>query len=289
MTQLHPYLFFAGDAEKALDFYCQALGAEVRDIIRFGQFSQEELCEVAMPGDWSQKVMHAQLHIDGQDIFLSDGTDPRRNFENTMISLSLPTPEAVRQAFEALSEGGTVLMPLGETFFSSLYGMLRDSFGLGWMVMVSGVTTAKSRIRKTIQIQAPPERVWEILTQDAPWRDWTSAFMPGSHFDGTMQQGEQVRFLGPDCQEGMVATVEVCEPAQRLRFRHTGVVSGGKETHEGPDYDQWIPATEEYRLTATEDGTFLAVEQDLPNDMLDHFANAWTNALGRIKALAEGA
>jgi PhnB protein len=34
-----------------------------------------------------------------------------------------------------LSDGGTVQMPLGKTFFASSFGMVADRFGVGWMVM----------------------------------------------------------------------------------------------------------------------------------------------------------
>ena len=40
----------------------------------------------------------------------------------------------VDRLFNALGEGGTVTMPIGETFFSKRFGMLTDRFGMPWMV-----------------------------------------------------------------------------------------------------------------------------------------------------------
>ena len=40
------------------------------------------------------------------------------------------------QRFDALADGGEVVMPLSQTFFASSFGMLRDRFGMHWMVMV---------------------------------------------------------------------------------------------------------------------------------------------------------
>lgn len=37
--------------------------------------------------------------------------------------------------FGALSDGGTVQMPLGETVFTPAFGMCIDRFGTPWMVM----------------------------------------------------------------------------------------------------------------------------------------------------------
>lgn len=41
-----------------------------------------------------------------------------------------------KSRFGALAEGGQVEMPLAKTFFSSSFGMLKDRFGLRWMVLV---------------------------------------------------------------------------------------------------------------------------------------------------------
>jgi PhnB protein len=35
--------------------------------------------------------------------------------------------------FEALSSGGEVTMPLGDTFWGARFGMLTDAFGVHWM------------------------------------------------------------------------------------------------------------------------------------------------------------
>jgi PhnB protein len=43
-----------------------------------------------------------------------------------------------RARVDALSEGGEVQLPLGETFFSPAFGMCTDRFGIPWMVIVEG-------------------------------------------------------------------------------------------------------------------------------------------------------
>ena len=40
------------------------------------------------------------------------------------------------RVFSALSDGGTVQMPMGKTFFSPRFGMVADRFGVSWMVIV---------------------------------------------------------------------------------------------------------------------------------------------------------
>ena len=39
-----------------------------------------------------------------------------------------------KRCFDALADGGTVVMPLGKTFWSPSFGMLTDRYGVGWMI-----------------------------------------------------------------------------------------------------------------------------------------------------------
>ena len=41
------------------------------------------------------------------------------------------------RVYGALAEGGTVVMPIGETFWALRFGMLKDRFGVSWMVNCS--------------------------------------------------------------------------------------------------------------------------------------------------------
>jgi PhnB protein len=54
------------------------------------------------------------------------------------VSIDTADEATVRRVFAALSEGGSVSMPLAPTFWSPLFGMCKDKFGVGWMVSVPG-------------------------------------------------------------------------------------------------------------------------------------------------------
>ena len=54
------------------------------------------------------------------------------------ISLEYSNEDEVKRLFAALSEGGSVMMPLAQTFWSPLFGMCSDKFGVNWMVSVPG-------------------------------------------------------------------------------------------------------------------------------------------------------
>lgn len=57
-------------------------------------------------------------------------------------------------------------------------------------------------ITKSITINAPREKVWHVLWDDASYRDWCSLFSAGSFFDGKLELGEKIRFLGPNPEDG---------------------------------------------------------------------------------------
>ncbi len=135
-TILQPYLFFDGKCEEAIEFYKQALGAEVRMLMRF-----KDCPEAPPPGRGpvdSNKVMHAQICVGQSIILASDGRasgNPR--FEGFAVALSVPTEAEADKAFNALAGGGKVEMPMAKTFFSARFGMVEDRFGVFWMVLVT--------------------------------------------------------------------------------------------------------------------------------------------------------
>jgi len=90
---------------------------------------------------FENKVMHAAFHIRGVRMMASDGCDDRSKFDGFRLALSVPTQADAQRAFNALSEGGSIQMPLTKTFWSPCYGLVTDQFGVGWMVMVPGQTT----------------------------------------------------------------------------------------------------------------------------------------------------
>jgi PhnB protein len=81
--------------------------------------------------------MHASFRIGETEIMASDGCTGAPAFAGFSLSLTVPDIAAADRVFDALAAGGRVEMPLGETFWSPRFGMLRDRFGVGWMVSVA--------------------------------------------------------------------------------------------------------------------------------------------------------
>jgi PhnB protein len=134
-TTITPYLTFGGRCEEALEFYRQALGAEVELLMRFDESPEPPPPGLLQKG-FEKKIMHASFRIRGVPLMASDGCDDQSKFGGFGLSLAVPTEAEARRAFDALADGGKISMPLGKTFWSPCFGMVTDRFGLSWMVTV---------------------------------------------------------------------------------------------------------------------------------------------------------
>ena len=131
--QVQPYLVFEGRCEEALEFYRRSLGAEVTTLMRFRESPDQSMVS---PGS-ADKVMHASFRIGETTLLASDGRcEGPPAFEGFSLSITVPDDGDAERVFNALSEKGTVVMPLEKTFWTSKFGMLEDRFGLSWMVSV---------------------------------------------------------------------------------------------------------------------------------------------------------
>jgi PhnB protein len=88
------------------------------------------------------KVMHATVRIGNAILMASDGCDDKSHFEGFRLSLAFATEDEARPAFEQLSNGGEIQMPLAKTFWSPCFGMVTDRFGVGWMITLNAKPTS---------------------------------------------------------------------------------------------------------------------------------------------------
>jgi PhnB protein len=131
IKSLNPYLTFNGDAEQAIKFYEQALGARVVQIIRFDQVPGMNPAE-----EHKQRVMHCQLDIAGATLMVSDTMprDPAPGVSSIHVVLHLSDEADQQTKFDALAAGGRVSFALHDTFWGAKFGMLVDKFGVPWML-----------------------------------------------------------------------------------------------------------------------------------------------------------
>src|ERR1051326_2372207 len=130
-TYVQAYLFFNGRCEEALEFYRNALGAEVEMLSRFKDAPEPGMAQPGM----ENKVMHASFRIGETLVMASDGRgDGQLRFEGFSLAITVPDEEKADKLFNAFADGGKVTMPLEKIFWAPKFGMVEDRFGVGWMV-----------------------------------------------------------------------------------------------------------------------------------------------------------
>ena len=142
------------------------------------------------------------------------------------------------------------------------------------------------KLNFSVHINAPREKVWNILWEDATYRIWTSPFCEGSYAVSDWNEGSKVLFLSPGG-SGMVSKIAVKRPNEYMSFEHLGEVKNGVEDTTSEQVKQWQGSTENYTLEPAVNGTLLKVDMDTSEEFKDYLLKAWPQALDKLKELAE--
>ena len=144
------------------------------------------------------------------------------------------------------------------------------------------------KLNFSASINAPKEKVWELLWDDSGYRAWTSAFTEGSYAKtDNWKEGSKVLFLDSKG-SGMVSTVAANKPNEFMSFKHLGEVKDGIEDTTSEKVTAWAGALENYTLTEADGKTALAIEMDITPEFKEMFEKMWPVALEKVKALSEG-
>jgi PhnB protein len=122
--RVEPYVYFQGRCEEALEFYRGAIGADATVFARF-----------------EDRVGHAVLRIGDTVVLASDGQgEGQAKFSGFSLSLSASDEAEAERLFAALSDGGSVQVPMAPTPFASRLGLVADKFGVPWLVVSQDAT-----------------------------------------------------------------------------------------------------------------------------------------------------
>lgn len=138
-----------------------------------------------------------------------------------------------------------------------------------------------------VAIDAPREKVWNILWNNDTYPAWTAVFSEGSRAETDWKQGSKVLFLDGKG-EGMVATIAENKPNEFMSIKHLGMVNkDGVEDLESEKVKEWAGALENYTLKTVNGKTELVVDMDITAEYADYFQQLWPKALDKVKELAE--
>jgi len=137
------------------------------------------------------------------------------------------------------------------------------------------------KLEFSIDINAPKEKVWDVLWNDATYPQWTAVFSEGSRAESDWKEGSKVLFLDGKG-DGMFSKIKTLEKNRSMIFEHLGEIYNGVEKPQ-----DWGGATESYFLNETDGVTELEVELFGTEEHKDYFKDIFPKALDKVKELAE--
>ena len=128
------HLNFRGEARQALEFYRSVFGGDVTIV------TYADAHAIGDPADadqvmWGQVLADNGLHVMAYD---APSTVPFERGDNSFfVSLRGDSPDEITRYWTPLSDGATVIAELAPAGWSPLYGMLKDRFGIVWVLDVA--------------------------------------------------------------------------------------------------------------------------------------------------------
>ncbi len=139
MTTINPWINFNGNAEEAFTFYKSVFGGEFTKVVRFKDIAGPNL-PVAEKDE--NKIMYIALPIGPGSVLVANDVPEfmgrvNENENRSKIFVSTESKEEAEKIFNNLSVGGAVEGPMGDSPWGSYAGMLRDKYGIEWIVEFS--------------------------------------------------------------------------------------------------------------------------------------------------------
>lgn len=129
--KLSPHLSFDGNCQEAFRFYENVFGGKIVTMLTYG----ESPMSMDVKPDWHEKIIHATLTL--SDGVLSGADAPPGEYDQPQgfqILYQPETPQESMRVFNALADGGTIVMPVQATFWTPCYGALVDRFKIPWEI-----------------------------------------------------------------------------------------------------------------------------------------------------------
>lgn len=136
----------------------------------------------------------------------------------------------------------------------------------------------------SIAINAPKQRVWDVLWQDTTFRQWAGLIDPGTYMVGELAEGNEVQFISAENGYGVTSLVDTVALGELLILKHQ---ADTQDAGARARADEWTGGEERYELTEANGVTTLTATFDVPTEMETYFAEAYPKAFAKVKELAE--
>lgn len=136
--KINPYITLPGTAREALKLYSEVFKTEPEAVSYFSDVPPDGGMPVSEEA--KNRVLHASFKVEENDFMISDtpeGQDDVIFGNTTQVSVHPDSREEADRIFTLLSDGGLVVMPMADAFWGDYFGMVKDKFGVAWMINFS--------------------------------------------------------------------------------------------------------------------------------------------------------
>lgn len=137
-----------------------------------------------------------------------------------------------------------------------------------------------------ININAPKQKVWDVLWEEATYSQWSSVFNEGTNSAPDLKEGSKLLFLDADNHD-LLSKVGTRIENSQMTFKYLGEAVPGVEQPANQEIEQWEGTTESFTLNENNGVTELTVEVNATDEYKDHFHSTFPKALKMVKQLAE--
>jgi len=139
------FINFNGNCREAVEFYARVFKSEVKNLMTYAQMPHDPKCTCTgsctctVSESDKNKIMYAGIPVGNMTLMFMDmpSNEPFICGNNISPTISTDDIAEVKRLFNGLKEGGKAEMDLQKTFYSELYGMVTDKFGVTWQVLHS--------------------------------------------------------------------------------------------------------------------------------------------------------
>ena len=133
--QLEMFINFDGNCREAVEFYARVFKSKVKNLMTYSEMPPDPKFTVSQAD--RDKVMYAGIQVGNETLMFMDMPSGERLIKGNNISPTISTNDKteVSRLFNELRDGGKVDMDLQKTFYSELYGMVTDKFGITWQIL----------------------------------------------------------------------------------------------------------------------------------------------------------
>lgn len=129
-----PHLNFRAQARDALAFYQAAFGGDLT-VVTYADAHNVTADDEADQVMWGQVESPEGLRVMAYDVPAHTAWEP--GVIPVFVSVRGTDAAELTAYWEKLSDGATVVVPLGPAGWAPLYGMLRDKFGITWVLDIA--------------------------------------------------------------------------------------------------------------------------------------------------------